>query len=176
MALSSDLQTRLLRVRLFLCDVDGVLTDGTVLMGTGVEKKVFEIRDGFGLRLMQSVGIRVGWISARPSPATTERAQDLKIDFLRQSPELKVDSIRTLLGEVGLGWEDIAYMGDDVIDVGALRRAGFSAVPADARPEAKAVAHHVCQAGGGRGAVREAVELVLKTQGLWETAIARYAA
>lgn len=176
MALNADLEARLRKVRLFLCDVDGVLTDGTVLMGSGVEKKVFEIRDGFGLRLMQSAGIRVGWISARPSPATTERANDLKIDFVRQSPELKVDSIQTLLGEVGLGWDDIAYMGDDVIDVGALRRAGFSAVPADARPEAKAVAHHVCEAGGGRGAVRETVELILKTQGLWETVIAKYAA
>jgi len=176
MAPNADLEARLRKVRLFLCDVDGVLTDGTVLMGSGVEKKVFEIRDGFGLRLMQSAGIRVGWISARPSPATTERANDLKIDFVRQSPELKVDSIQSLLGEVGLGWDDIAYMGDDVIDVGALRRAGFSAVPADARPEAKAVAHHICQAGGGRGAVRETVELILKTQGLWETVIAKYAA
>lgn len=176
MALTTDLEARLRKVRLFLCDVDGVLTDGTVLMGSGVEKKVFEIRDGFGLRLMQNAGIRVGWISARPSPATTERANDLKIDFVRQSPALKVDSIQSLLDEVGFGWGDIAYMGDDVIDVGALRRAGFSAVPADARPEAKAVAHHVCQAGGGRGAVRETVELILKAQGLWETVIAKYTA
>ena len=173
---NADLEARLRRVRLFLCDVDGVLTDGTVLMGSGVETKVFEIRDGFGLRLMQNAGIRVGWISARPSPATTERANDLKIDFVRQSPALKVESIQSLLDEVGLGWDDIAYMGDDVIDVGALRRAGFSAVPADARPEAKAVAHHVCQSGGGRGAVRETVELILKAQGLWETVIAKYTA
>lgn len=173
---NADLEARLRRVRLFLCDVDGVLTDGTVLMGSGVETKVFEIRDGFGLRLMQNAGIRVGWISARPSPATTERANDLKIDFVRQSPALKVQSIQSLLDEVGLGWDDIAYMGDDVIDVGALRRAGFSAVPADARPEAKAVAHHVCQVGGGRGAVRETVELILKAQGLWETVIAKYTA
>ncbi len=168
---------RLQRVRLLLCDVDGVMTDGTVIMGAGgTELKRFSIQDGFGLRLLRDAGLQVGWVSARPSPATTERANDLKIDYLHQSPALKVQSIGELLGRIGLNWEDIGYIGDDVVDVGALRRAGFAAAPADARPEARAVAHYVCAADGGRGAVREVVELILQAQGKWETVIAPFVA
>jgi len=164
-------------VKLFLCDVDGVLTDGTVIMGAaGSELKAFDIRDGFGLRLLQEAGLKVGWVSARPSPATTERANDLKIDFLHQSPALKVESIGELLQRAGLTWDEISYLGDDVVDVGALRRAGFAAAPADARPEARAAAHYVCRAGGGRGAVREVVELVLQAQNRWESVIAKFMA
>ena len=176
MDLSADGVARLQRVKLFLCDVDGVLTDGTVVMGTGSsEWKRFDIRDGFGLRLLQNAGLKVGWVSARPSAATTERAKDLKVDYLHQSPALKVQSIEELLGQAGLGWDDISYIGDDVIDVGALRRAGFSAAPADARPEAKAAAQYVCTAAGGRGAVREVVEMILKTQNRWDSVIAPFA-
>ncbi len=177
MDLTVELLQRLRRVKLFLCDVDGVLTDGTVIMGAGGnELKRFDIRDGFGLRLLQDGGLRVGWVSARPSTATTERANDLKVDHLRQSSAPKVETIGALLEEVGLSWDEIAYIGDDVVDVGALRRAGFSAAPADARLEAQQAAHYVCQAGGGRGAVREVVELVLKAQNRWETVVARFIA
>ncbi|MBN9693764.1 MAG: phenylphosphate carboxylase subunit delta [Verrucomicrobia bacterium] len=176
MEVSPELKARLQRVRLFLCDVDGVLTDGTVVMGGQGEFKRFDIRDGFGLRLMQNAGIKVGWVSARPSPATIERAEDLKIDYLHQSPALKVETIGELLATAGYSWDEISYMGDDVVDVGALRRAGFAAAPADARPEARAAAHYVCQASGGRGAVREVVELVLQTQNKWDAVIARYVA
>lgn len=177
MSAAEKLLARLQRVRLLLCDVDGVLTDGSVIMGAGgTELKRFSIQDGFGLRLLRDGGIRVGWVSARPSPATTERANDLKIDFLHQSPALKVESIGNLLQEAGLGWDDIAYIGDDVVDVGALRRAGFAAAPSDARPEAQAVAHYVCKVPGGHGAVREVVEVILKAQGKWETVIAPFVA
>ena len=175
MELSEELVARIRRVRLFLCDVDGVMTDGTVLMGGGIELKRFDIRDGFCLRLLQQEGIRVGWISARPSEATTERARDLKIDFVRQSPAPKVEVVAALLAELDLAWDEICYLGDDIIDLGVLKRAGFSAAPSDAQPEARTQALYVCRHPGGRGAVREVVELILKTHGRWEAVVAKFA-
>ncbi len=173
---SPDLLPRLRAVRLFLCDVDGVLTDGTVLMGPGGEWKTFDIRDGLGLRLLQMQGIKVGWVSARPSTATSDRAADLKVDYVLQSSTPKVTLIEGLLSETGLAWEQVSFIGDDVLDLGTLRRAGFSAAPADAMPEAKALSHHVCTAGGGRGAVREVVEMILKAQGHWDALVEKFAA
>ena len=176
MLTTDDLPARLRAVKLFLCDVDGVLTDASVFMGAGGnELKRFSIRDGLGLRLLQQCGIRVGWVSARPSAATTERANDLKVDFLHQSPAPKVAAIEELLGKAGVTWADVCYMGDDIVDLGALKRAGFAAVPADAIPEAKALAHYVTHAAGGHGAVREVVELVLRAQGQWEPLLAKFA-
>ncbi len=175
MEISGDLVERLRRVRLFICDVDGVLTDARVEMGGGMaERKVFHIRDGLGLRLLQGEGIKVAWVSARPSQATTERSNDLKVDFLRQSSAPKVGVIEEIQRELGIGWEETLYMGDDVVDLAALKRAGFAAVPADAIEEARALAHHVCRLGGGCGAVREAVDLVLKAQGLWPGLIEKF--
>ena len=176
MELPVVLTERLRRVRLFLCDVDGVLTEARVTMGGAHgEQKVFHIRDGLGLRLLQNEGIRVGWVSARPSHATTERAQDLKVDFVRQSSAPKVSVVEDLLRETGLAWEETLFMGDDVLDLGVLRRAGFAAVPADAIDEARRMAHYVCRRGGGCGAVREVVDMVLKAQGRWDAMIERYA-
>lgn len=174
MSLSEDLLSRLRRVRLFLCDVDGVMTDGTLWMGAGIELKRFDIRDGFSLRLLQQEGIRVGWISARPSAATAERAKDLKVDFVCQSPAPKVSVIHQLLSEQRIAWDEICYLGDDIIDLGALKRAGFSAAPADAMAEAREQAHYVCHHGGGRGAVREVVELILKARGRWDAVLAKF--
>jgi 3-deoxy-D-manno-octulosonate 8-phosphate phosphatase (KDO 8-P phosphatase) len=173
---SDDLIARARRVRLFLCDVDGVLTEANVTMGTGGETKTFHIRDGLGMRLLQTeAAIRVGWVSARPSDATSFRAKDLQIDFLRQSSAPKVQAIEELLRETRLTWDQILYMGDDVVDLGALRRAGLASTPADAIVEAKALAHFIAVNPGGRGAVREAVELVLKAQGHWDRIIEKFA-
>lgn len=174
MTAAQDLTDRLRRVRLFLCDVDGVLTEAQVSMGGAAETKAFHIRDGLGLRLLQSEGIRVGWISARPSDATRLRADDLKVDFLHQSSVPKVAAIGEILGQTGLTWAEVVYMGDDVVDLGALKRAGVAAVPSDAIHEAQALAHYICRHAGGRGAVREVVDLVLKAQGRWEAMIARH--
>lgn len=174
MTVPESLLPRLQRVRLFLCDVDGVLTDSSVFMGGGAEFKRFNIRDGLGLRLLQNAGIRVGWVSARPSHATTERATDLKVDFLHQSPEPKVQAIDAILAKAGVTWEQTVYMGDDVVDLGALRRVGFAAVPADGIHEARALAHYVTTAGGGHGAVREVVDLILEAQGQWDGVIAKF--
>ncbi len=172
---SRSLRGRLSRVGLFLCDVDGVLTDGSVWMGNGAETKRFNIRDGLGLRFLQHNGIKVGWVSRRPSRATRERAEDLKIDFLLQGDSDKVAAIESILLRTRLNWARVCYVGDDVVDVGALKRAGVAVAVADAVAEAKAAAHYVTKADGGRGAVREVVEMILKAQNKWKRIVSEYA-
>lgn len=175
----TDLVQRLQRVRLFLCDVDGVLTDAGVYMGPEVETKRFNIRDGFGLRLLQRQGIRVGWISHRPSIATTRRAEDLKIDFLHQAQGVqgnKVAAIEAILAQTGATWAEVCFMGDDIVDLGALKRAGLAATVANGIDEAKALAHYVTTCAAGHGAVREVAEMVLKAQDKWASLVAEYAA
>jgi 3-deoxy-D-manno-octulosonate 8-phosphate phosphatase (KDO 8-P phosphatase) len=173
---SLSLEARLLRVKLFLCDVDGVLTDGTVIMGDGKEYKTFHIQDGLGLRLLQRYGIKVGWVSNRPSEATRERAEDLKVDYLFQGKGNKVEAVESILKQAKLRWEDISYMGDDVVDLGALKRAGLAVAVSNGIAEAKAIAHYVTRAHGGNGAVREVVDLVLKASNVWTKMIAEFQA
>ncbi len=173
--ISTELRQRLQRVRLLLCDVDGVLTDGTVLIGASGESKVFSIQDGLGLALLRRAGIRVGWISNRPSPATETRAAELKIDFLHQEKTSKVAAIEAILARSRLTWDEACYVGDDLVDLGALKRAGVAVVVANGVAEAKAAADYVTQAGGGRGAVREVVELVLAAQGHWAELVKKFA-
>ena len=168
---SSGLLTRLRRVRLLLCDVDGVMTDGSVFMGPGGEFKQYNVPDGLGLLLLRQNGVQVGWISARPSPATLVRARDLKIDHVLQPTEGKVPAAEALLRKLGLKWTEVAYVGDDVLDLGMLKRAGAAFAPANAVPEARARAHHVTRARGGQGAVREIAERILKAQGKWKAII-----
>jgi len=174
--ISSRLRSRLKRIKLFLCDVDGVLTDGSIFIGGEREFKRFNIRDGLGLVLARRAGLKVGWVSARPSVATKMRAKELKIDFLVQQGDAssKTGAVEMLLGREGLDWGDVCFVGDDVVDLGPLVRAGLGVAVADARPEAKAAADFVTDAAGGRGAVRETVEMILQAQGKWEPLIAVY--
>ena len=172
---ASSIAARLAKVRLFLCDVDGVLTDGSVWMGGGTESKRFNIRDGLGLTFLQRHGIRVGWISRRPSEATLERAQNLKIDFLAQRDHGKVEAVQTILRKTNLDWPDVCYVGDDIVDLGVMKRVGFAVAVSDGVAEAKAAADYVTRAAGGRGAIREIVEMILKAQDKWNRVIAEYA-
>ena len=165
---------RLARVRLFLCDVDGILTDTAVWMGATEEMKRFNIQDGLGLRLLQREKIRVGWISNRPSFATTQRALDLKVDFVRQADGNKITVVEEILREVKLEWSQVCYMGDDIVDLGVLKRAGLAVTVPHAVAEAKKLAHYVTRREGGDGAVREVVNLILKAQNRWETLIAHF--
>jgi len=171
-----SLVTRLKRIKLFLCDVDGVLTDGSIFIGGEREFKRFNIRDGLGLVLARRAGLKVGWVSARPSAATKMRAKELKIDFLVQQGDKlsKTGAVQRLLAREKLDWSEICFVGDDVVDLGPLARAGLGVAVADARPEVKAAADFVTRAAGGRGAVRETVEMILKAQGKWEPIIAIY--
>ena len=174
--ISTPLRARLKRVKLFLCDVDGVLTDGSIFIGGEREFKRFNIRDGLGMVLARRAGLKIGWVSARPSLATKMRAKELKIDFLVQQGDKlsKTGAVEKLLAREKISWDEVCFVGDDVVDLGPLARAGFGVAVADARPEAKAAADFVTRAAGGRGAVREAVEMILQAQGNWEPVIAVY--
>jgi 3-deoxy-D-manno-octulosonate 8-phosphate phosphatase (KDO 8-P phosphatase) len=172
-----SLVTRLKRVKLLLCDVDGVLTDGLVFIGGTQEIKQFNIQDGLGLVLLRRAGLKTGWISSRPSSATRRRARELKIDFLVQQKDRlgKVAAVEKLLRRTQLDWDAVCYVGDDIVDLGPLQRAGVAVAVANAVREAKAAAHLVTRAAGGRGAVREVVEMILKAQGKWDSFVAHYA-
>jgi len=176
--ISSSLKAKLKRVKLFLCDVDGVLTDGSIFIGGERELKRFNIRDGLGIVVARRAGLKVGWVSARPSLATKLRAEELKIDFLVQQGDnmSKTAAIENLLAQKKLNWSDVCFVGDDIIDLGPLTRAGLAVAVGDAVAEAKAAAHFVTKAVGGRGAVREAIELILRTQEKWKPFLKFYSA
>ena len=174
--ISQTLIARLPQIKLFLCDVDGVLTDGSIFIGGEREFKRFNIRDGLGIVLARRAGLKVGWVSARPSLSTKLRADELKIDFLVQQGDniSKTAAIEQLLAQEKLSWGETCFVGDDIIDLGPLTRAGFAVAVGDAVPEAKAAAHFTTQAVGGRGAVREAIEMILRAQGKWAQFVEKY--
>lgn len=173
-SLPPDIRARFARVRLLLCDVDGVLTDATVSIGTGIELKRFCVRDGLAHRFLRDSGIKVGWVSNRPSPATTQRAAELQVDYLYQERHNKVQAVEQILLQACVPWEDVCYMGDDVVDLGVLRRAGLAVTVANGIPEAKAIAHYTTTIPGGHGAMREVADLMLQARGKWDSLIRSY--
>jgi 3-deoxy-D-manno-octulosonate 8-phosphate phosphatase (KDO 8-P phosphatase) len=157
------------RIRLLLFDVDGVLTDGVVLMhADGSESKGFHIRDGAAIVWAQRAGIPVGLLSARTSGATTHRAAQLAVRIVAQGVKSKLASYDQILREAALGDAAVAYMGDDLLDLPVISRVGLSGAPADAAPEVRQRVDWVSQSGGGHGAVREFIELVLRAQERWD--------
>jgi 3-deoxy-D-manno-octulosonate 8-phosphate phosphatase (KDO 8-P phosphatase) len=175
--ISRALQPKLAKVKLFLCDVDGVLTDGSIFIGGAREIKQFNIQDGLGLVLLRRAGFKIGWVSARPSRATKMRARELKIDFLVQQKDRlsKVGAIEKLLARTKLTWDEVCFVGDDIVDLGPLKRAGLAVAVANGIREVKTAAHYVTCARGGHGAIREIVEMILKVQGKWASFEAHYA-
>ena len=166
---------RAARIRLLLFDVDGVLTDGVVIMhADGTESKGFHIRDGAVLVWAQRSGVPVGLLSSRASGATTERAAQLAIRLVVQGVPNKLAAYEQILHDLALEDEEVAYMGDDLVDLPVLGRAGLSAAPADAAPEVRAAVHWVGQSAGGRGAVREFVEMVLRAQHRWDDVVRQF--
>lgn len=174
MRVTRALNGRLRKVKYFFCDVDGVLTDATVIIGGNRELKQFNIQDGLGLVLLRRAGIKVGWISSRPSRATEVRARELKVDFLVQRKTSKVAAIDECLAETGGSWEEVCYTGDDLVDIGAIRQAGIGIAVANAVQEVKNETDLITVLSGGRGAVREIAELILKAQGRWNDLVAEY--
>lgn len=163
------------RIKLLLFDVDGVLTDGTVVVHSdGSESKPFAIRDGIALVWAQRVGLKVGLLSARNSPTTPHRAAQLGITLIYQGVRSKGDAYAQITSDLMLDDSAVAYMGDDIVDLAVLSRVGLAAAPADAVDEVRACAHWVSRQSGGRGAVRELVELVLRAQQRWDGIIASY--
>ncbi len=164
---------KLKHIELLLLDVDGVMTDGRIIWdANGTETKFFNVKDGHGIKLLQRAGIQVGIITGRVSPVVDLRAKELGIDILYQGSLKKLDSYCDIKQRTGLSDFQIAYMGDDVIDVPVMRRVGFSAAPADALPEVLKVAEYVARANGGWGAVRELCDLLLKGRGVWQQLVA----
>src|ERR1700734_2181665 len=177
MAASPEILERARKIKLFLMDVDGTMTDGSVNLislpgGGGVaEMKAFNSQDGAGLKLAHIMGIRAGFITGRKSPAVTQRAQELKVEFVYLGQETKTAAFEDCLQKAGVRAEETAYMGDDLPDMPVAKRAGLAVAVADAVPELKAVCHFVTNARGGGGSAREIVELILKSQGRWEEAL-----
>ena len=162
-------------IKLLLFDVDGVLTDGTILVHPdGGESKQFNIRDGAGMVWAQRTGLSIGLLSARTADATAVRAAQLGITIVSQGGADKLAAYDRILETERLTDNQVGYMGDDLQDLPVLRRAGFSAAPADATAEVRAAVHWVSPSGGGRGAVRECIEHVLRAQGHWQAAVAGF--
>lgn len=172
----AEIEARAQRIRMLLMDCDGVLTDGSVIYtakGNDAAEltKVFHIHDGQGLRLAKQVGLKLGLISGRASRALELRARELAFDYLYQSAADKLIIYQQLKQAEQLRDEQIAYIGDDLPDLPLLLRAGFGIAVADAVPDVIQRAHYITTKPGGRGAVREVVELILRTQNRWETVI-----
>jgi 3-deoxy-D-manno-octulosonate 8-phosphate phosphatase (KDO 8-P phosphatase) len=162
-------------IAMLVLDVDGVLSDGRIVYSErGDEIKAFHVRDGTGIKLWMGLGGKVAIITGRASPIVARRASELGITAVIQGVDDKLGAWERLLAENDVMAREAAYMGDDVIDLPVMRRAGLALTVADACPEALAAAHHVTKAAGGRGAVREAVEWIVKAQGRWAEAIARF--
>jgi 3-deoxy-D-manno-octulosonate 8-phosphate phosphatase (KDO 8-P phosphatase) len=171
----ADLAARARRVRLLLFDVDGVLTDGTILLDAeGRESKRFSIKDGSALVWARQAGLLTGVLSARSAAATSERARQLGMTIVRQQAGDKAATFADILSEYGLAADEVAYMGDDLMDLPVLRQAGLSAAPADAAETVRARVHYVTRLPGGAGAARELIEHVLDAQGLLAGIAARY--
>ncbi len=163
------------RVRLLVLDVDGVLTDGRIIWDTeGRESKQFDVRDGSAIKWLIRAGLTVAWLTGRSSPVVATRAQELGVREVVQGAKRKLPAFRALLRRTGCRAEHACYVGDDLPDIPVLRRAGLACTVADAPEEVKAVCQVVTRAPGGRGAVREIAERILRARGVWEELLARY--
>jgi len=174
-AITETLQERAARVRLLVLDVDGVLTDGRIIMDhEGKEIKAFDVRDGHGIKLLRDAGIEVAVLTGRNSPVVQKRTDDLGILWVQQGVSDKVAAYEEIARKTGIEDEETCFIGDDLVDIPLLKRVGIPVVVADGVHEAKQCALYVTQAPGGRGAVREVCDLLLQAQGKWDEILRRY--
>jgi 3-deoxy-D-manno-octulosonate 8-phosphate phosphatase (KDO 8-P phosphatase) len=170
-----DLTARAQHIRLLVLDVDGVLTDGGLFFGDdGQEYKMFNSRDGHGMRMLQDAGIPIAIITGRQSEVVKHRMENLGVAHVYQGQREKLPAFEALLQEVGLAAEQVAYVGDDVVDLPILTRVGLAIAVQDAHTLVKQHAHWTTPQGGGRGAVRDVCELILQAQGALDAALAHY--
>ncbi|CAG0951700.1 HAD family hydrolase [Geobacter sp.] len=166
---------RLRNIRLLILDVDGVMTDGRIIFDSnGVESKFFNVKDGHGIKMVQRAGIEVGIISGRGSLVVSNRAAELGISLVYQKALDKLTPYQEILERTELTDAQVAFMGDDVIDIPVLRRVGFAVAPADAVDDVFPHVHFTTRNRGGWGAVREVCDLLLRGQGKWDEITARY--
>jgi 3-deoxy-D-manno-octulosonate 8-phosphate phosphatase (KDO 8-P phosphatase) len=162
-------------IKLILLDVDGVLTDGSILVdGDGNETKRFNVKDGLAIKAAQSVGVPVGIISARHSRATARRARELDIDIVEQASKDKAAAMRAIVKNMKIKPASVVFIGDDLADIGVMKAVGYPIAVADAAEPVRQIAKYVTKQPGGRGAVREAIEHVLNQADLWAQVLARY--
>ena len=170
-----NLEDRCQPIELILSDVDGVLTDGRIVLDNqGIETKRFHIRDGMGIRLWQKSGYHFGLITLRSSQVVKTRAAELSIEIIRQGTDDKLVALRQILDELGLAAAQVCYLGDDLPDLSVVRTVGLGVAVADACEELRHAADHVTGAPGGHGAVRETIEMILKAQRRWDDVIQTY--
>jgi 3-deoxy-D-manno-octulosonate 8-phosphate phosphatase (KDO 8-P phosphatase) len=170
-----EVKTRASRVKLLLFDVDGVLTDGRVIVHSdGSESKSFCIRDGIAMVWAQRVGLKVGFLSARTSSTTPHRAAQLGVTLVYHGVTSKLATYEKILEDLSLKDDDVAFMGDDVVDLAVLARVGLAAAPVDCVSDVRSRVHWVSTAKAGDGAAREMIEMLLRAQGRWETIVASY--
>jgi 3-deoxy-D-manno-octulosonate 8-phosphate phosphatase (KDO 8-P phosphatase) len=166
------MKKRAAQIQLLLMDVDGTMTDGSVTLlsqpdGTALEIKTFDAHDGQGLTLAQTAGLRTGCITGRESAALLRRAHEMKMEFIYMKQPVKMPAYEEILAKAGVEDCAVAYLGDDLPDIPLMRRVGLAVAVGDAMPEVKKAAHYTTKALAGHGAVREAVELILKSKGIW---------
>ncbi len=164
------------QIKVFLMDVDGTITNGSVTLlsqpdGSALEIKTFDAHDGQGLALAHTAGIRTGVITGRGSAALRRRAGELSIEFVYEKQPHKIAAYEEILKKTGVTEAEVAYLGDDLPDLTVMRRVGLAVAVGDAVPEVKRAAHYVTKAIGGKGAAREVVELILKSKGIWNEMI-----
>ncbi|MGO9688208.1 MAG: KdsC family phosphatase [Syntrophobacteraceae bacterium] len=175
--IKNELKERISRIRMMIFDVDGVLTDGRIIyMDNGSEMKEFDVQDGHGIKLLQRAGIDVALISGRACRAVEQRAIGLGIVRVYQGAKVKIEAYEQLLSDTGLKEHETGFMGDDLIDIPVMRRAGFSVAVPNGVQHIFPYAHYITKASGGHGAAREVCEMILQAQGLWENVIKRYLA
>lgn len=169
------MEKQLAKIKLLLLDVDGVLTDGRIIYDNhGNELKAFDVKDGHGLKMLQRAGIKVGIITGRSSAVVTRRAQELGIEILYQGALRKLEPYLEILSGEGLIDEQVAYIGDDLVDLPILHRVGFSATVADAVSDVFPYVDYIAKRPGGCGAVREVCDLLLRASGQWDKLTKRY--
>jgi 3-deoxy-D-manno-octulosonate 8-phosphate phosphatase (KDO 8-P phosphatase) len=172
--ITEKLRSKAAKVRLLVLDVDGVMTDGKIIMDhEGREIKAFDVRDGHGLKLLRQAGIEVAMLTGRNSPVVQKRADDLRIPRVRQGVYDKVAAYEEIARELGIKDEETCFVGDDLVDIALLKRVGLPICVADGVQEAKRRALYVTECPGGRGAVREVCDLLLQAQGKWEEIVRR---
>jgi 3-deoxy-D-manno-octulosonate 8-phosphate phosphatase (KDO 8-P phosphatase) len=174
--ISAELKRRAAQIELILMDVDGTMTDGSVTLlsqidGSALEIKTFDAHDGQGLTLAHTAGLRTGCITGRESAALLRRANEMKMEFVYMKQAVKMPAYEEILRKAGVSDSAAAFIGDDLPDIPLLHRAGLAVAVGDAVPEVKAAAHYTTQALAGHGAIREAIELILKSKGIWEAMI-----
>ena len=172
-------EDRARRVRVLLFDVDGVLTNGdiTIIPGTdgqATEVKSFSAHDGMGTSIARLGGLKVGWVTKRNSRVVAIRAADLKIDHVYQGQSHKMDAVNKIVAAENCTLEELAYVGDDIIDLPVMRRVGLAVAVANARPQVKAVAHWITPLPGGQGGGRDAIDFILAAKGVLESTIESY--